>query len=155
MGTSSDRGVSLVETIVVIAVVSVLFAMAFGAFNTLNSGKALETDALRVALELQEARSLTVSSKDAQQYGVHFASSSVTRFEGASFVAGSPANVTTALNQAVIVSSTTLSGGSVDVVFKRLSGETAQSGTVVLSLAASSTILKTIMIYKTGVAEVQ
>lgn len=155
MEHSINRGVSMVEILVVIAILSILSVMTFQTFWKMNSTKAIETDAFRVLLELQEARSLTVSSKNADQFGVHLATSSVILFEGASFVSGSSTNVTTTLNPAVIVSSTTLAGGGADVIFKRLSGETSQNGTVTLSLVASSTVKKTITIYKTGVVEMQ
>jgi prepilin-type N-terminal cleavage/methylation domain-containing protein len=155
MQHSRQRGLSVVELLVVIGILSLLSVLTFETFNKLNSTKAIETDALRILLELQEARSLTVSSKNADQYGVHFASSSITLFEGASFVSGSSTNITSKLNRAVIISSTTLSGGGLDVIFQRLTGETSQSGTVTLSLVASSSVSKTITIYKTGLAEIQ
>ena len=155
MKRSKDRGVSLVELLVVIAILAILSVMTFQTFLKLNSTKAIETDAFRVLLELQEARSLTVSSKNAHQYGVHFATTSVTLFEGASFDSASSTNVTTALNSAVVVASTTFTGAGVDVIFQRLTGETSESGTVTLSLVAASSTSKTITIYKTGVAELQ
>ena len=155
MKHSIDRGVSIVEILVVIAILSILSVMTFETFWKLNSTKAIETDASRVLLELQEARSLTVSSKNADQYGIHFASSSFTLFEGASFVAGSSTNVTNNLNPAVLISSTSFAGGGADVIFQRLTGETSQNGTVMLSLSASSSVSKTITVYKTGVVEMQ
>lgn len=155
MKHSSERGVSLVEILLVIAILSVLSVMTLQTYKKLDSTKALDTDALRVLLELQEARSLTTSSKNAQQYGVHLATTSVTIFQGTSFVSGNAGNITTTLNHAVTISSSTLSGGGADVIFQRLTGKTAQSGTVTVSLSASSSVKKVIQLYRTGLSEIQ
>lgn len=145
----------MVEILVVIAILSILSVMTVQTYSRLNSTKAIETDAFRILLELQEARSLTMSSKNARQYGIHLASSSVTLFEGISFVPENTTNITTTLNHAVIVSSSTLSGGGMDVIFQRLTGETSHNGTVTLSLIASSSVSKVIKVHRTGLSEIQ
>ena len=145
----------MVEVLVVIAILAVLSVITFQTFYRMNSNKAIETDTLRVLLELQKARSLTLSSKNSSQYGVHFATTSVTIFKGTTFDAASSTNLTMTLSKAVNIATTSLAGGGADVIFKRLTGETSHYGTTTLSLTASSSVTKTIMIYETGVAEIQ
>ena len=152
---SSARGASLVELLIVIGVIALLSATSYVTYKNMNVSKALDTDTLHVLAELQQARSLTLSSKNADVYGVHFAASDVTLFQGATYAAGAGTNIVTSLNSAVTISSTTLAGGGSDVIFQRLTGETAQSGTVTLSLVASSSVKKTIQIYGTGIVDVQ
>jgi len=151
----ADSGVTIIELLVVIAILSFLFTITTGSFRSANSSEALDTDTQRISSELKEARSLTLSSKNADTFGVHLASSSITLFEGAAFVAGGAENATMPLNPLVRISSIALSGGGSDVVFQRLSGKTSQSGTVTVSLIADPSRTKTITVYATGISETQ
>ncbi len=146
-------GVTLVELLMVVAILFVLFAVTTRTFQGVNSGKALDTEALHIISELNEARSLTLSSKYANPFGIHFASSSVTLFQGATYDAGSATNTVTLLNSLVHVSSIDLAGGGSDVVFQRLTGKTVHSGSITLSLISSASTSKTIMIYTTGLVD--
>ena len=149
------RGFTLVELLVSIAILALLATLTYETFQKTNLSKALDTDALNVLSTLREARSLTLASKNASPWGVHLASSSVTLFQGTTYNAGGATNVVTNLSSQVNVSSITLSGGGSDVVFQRLSGEATESGNTTLSLLASSSVKRTITIYKTGVVEMQ
>ncbi|MEK7133665.1 MAG: prepilin-type N-terminal cleavage/methylation domain-containing protein [Patescibacteria group bacterium] len=152
---SASAGVTLMELLMVIAILLVLFALTTRTFQGVNSGKAIDTEALRIVTELNEARSLTLSSKYAKPFGVHFDSSSVTLFEGATYSAGSATNTTALLNSLVQVSSIDLAGGGSDVVFQRLTGKTAHSGTITLSLLSNASTSKIITIYATGLVDAQ
>lgn len=143
------------ELLISTAILLLLAALTYQAFQSTNSHKALDTGALKVLTELRNARSLTLSSKHAQPWGVHIASSSVTLFQGGVYDAATTTNVVTALNSFVTISSTILAGGGSDVIFERLTGETAHFGTITLSLIASSTMKRTITVYETGVVEMQ
>lgn len=148
-----QSGMTMIELLVALGILSFLFMMTTKTFQTANSGEALDTNALKVSAELNEARSLTLSSKNADQFGVHFATSSITLFEGTSFVSGSATNTVSTLNPLVQISSITLSGGGSDVIFQRLTGKTSQSGTITLSLIGSPSSTKTITIYATGIVQ--
>ena len=145
----------LAELLVVVAILSLLSGISFYTFKKINDTKALETDAVRILSELNQARSLTLSSKNADQYGVHFASSSVTLFEGTSYSAGASGNVVSTLNSLVTIASTTLSGNALDVVFARLTGEASATGTIKVALVASSSVTRLLTIYQTGIVELQ
>ncbi len=121
----------------------------------MNSSKALDTEALRIVSELNMARSLTLSSMYAAQFGIRLASSSVTLFQGASYNAASATNTTSLLNSRVRISNINLSGGGLDVVFQRLTGKTSQSGDVTISLISNASSSKTITIYATGLVEIR
>jgi prepilin-type N-terminal cleavage/methylation domain-containing protein len=155
MHFSSKRGMTLTEIIVVIAVMSILLAMTVTAFDKLGAMRALDTDTQAIVLELQKARSLTLASKNEKQYGLHFASSSVTLFEGSTYIAGSASSTITYLNPFVSITSLSLTAGASDIVFDRLTGKTSQSGTIVVTLAGKLSATKTIAVYGTGVAEIQ
>ena len=153
-GFSRDgRGVTLIEVVLVVAIMAVLAALSFSALRMLNATRALEGEAARVAAELQKARSLTISSKNNAQFGVHIQSSQVTLFQGTTFVVGSSTNSVLGINPLITISAISLAGGGSDVIFQRLTGKTAYGGTLTLSRRGSSAI-KTITIYATGLVEV-
>ena len=153
-GRSLSRGFTLVEILIVIAIIATLSGLSFSAFHNLNASRALEREAGRVVAELQKARSLTISSKNNAQFGVHVQSSQVTLFQGTTFIAGSSTNSVTSINPLVTISSISLQGGVSDVIFQRITGKTSGSGTLVVSRIGTSAI-KTITIYATGLIDVQ
>ncbi len=150
-----DRGYSLVELLVVMAVLSLIAALSLRTYFALKEHEILDSDAVRISAELAEARSLTLSGKDGNQWGVHLASTSVTLFEGASYSSGASGNIVTSLDPSLVISVISLSGGGNDAVFQRLTGNTTENGAVTLTLIASSTESKTITIYGTGLTNVQ
>lgn len=147
-----QKGFSLMEIVVVIAIMSMIGTFVVIAYAKFNSSQALEKDALQVISVLNQARSLTLSSKGNSQYGVHFGSSEVVLFTGENFQSEAESNIPVALNRLVSVSAD-LSGGGSEVVFERLTGRTAQSGTVALSLLGEATSTRSLIIYETGVVE--
>ncbi|HEY4487347.1 MAG TPA: prepilin-type N-terminal cleavage/methylation domain-containing protein [Candidatus Paceibacterota bacterium] len=150
-----SHGFALIELLISIAIIMLLSVMTYQTFQVTNSSKVLDTTALNVLTQLREARSLALSSKNAQEWGLHIATSSVTLFESSTYDAGNTTNVVVPLNALVEIASTTLAGGAADVIFQRLSGETDQYGSIVLSLVASSSQQKTITVYQTGTIELQ
>ena len=148
-------GYSLVELLVVIGILVLIAALSYSAYVAMLQHKTLDADGALIVAELSQARSLTLSGESGDQWGVHFASTSVTLFEGASYSAGASGNVVTSFDSADSLFSITLAGGGSDVLFQRLTGETAQSGAITLALVASSTQTKTVTIYPTGIAEIQ
>jgi hypothetical protein len=102
-----------------------------------------------------EARSLTLFSKDATVYGVHFSNASVTRFTGPVYTPSDPDNVVVPLPSYVVIGDITLAGGGSDVVFHRLTGETDMFGSVTFELSADAARTETITISETGLVEVE
>src|SRR5262245_7888733 len=124
------RGITLTEILLVTAIMLVLLVLTIETFNRLGATRALDTNTQAIVLELEKARSLTLASKNEAQFGVHIASTSVTLFQGSSYSAGASSNVEVFFNPAVSISGAALAGGGSDVVFQRLTGKTANSGTI-------------------------
>ncbi len=122
------------------------------AYLKFNSMQALEKDRALVSSILNQARSLTLSSKGNSQYGVRFNAGEIVLFTGASYSAATTTNLSFPLSPQVSLS-TSLSGGGVEVVFERLSGKTRESGTVTLALVSNASSTKSITIYGTGVIQ--
>jgi len=146
------RGFTLIEIIVVISIAMLVTVIAYTSFSNLNRSQALDKELLSVVSILNEARSLTLSSKNDSQYGVHFEVDKVVLFTGSVYTSGASTNISTNLNPAVSITAIALGGGS-DVVFQRLSGNANQTGTVTLTLKASPGTSRTVTIFATGIIE--
>ncbi len=148
------KGFSILELIVVLAVMAILVAIFLNTFIVFRKNQALAKDSETIALVLNEARNLTLDSKNSSNYGVHITSSKVTFFVGNTYGAGNSGNMDYALNTTDTIITISLTGGGSDVAFQRLTGETSQNGTVTISSPGISQT-KTVTIYKTGLIEVQ
>lgn len=149
--TKYKNGFTLMEILITIAIVALITGIILTTFVEFRQNKALEMDSKVVVEVLREARSRTLTSKNASQYGVHFSASApqITLFTGNIYVDGSATNEPYTLFSTDNILTITLAGGGSDVVFSRLTGETSQSGTIVVS---SPTLSKTknVTINKTG-----
>lgn len=141
------------EIIVVIAIFALAVSAILNSFGQLNQNQVVNKNTELVATVLREARSLTLSSKGGNQYGVHLESSQVVLFQGATYNPAAPSNIYYALNSLGNISVITLAGGGSDVVFDRLTGDTSQSGTIKLSLLSDTSSTRTITISGTGLVE--
>jgi len=140
------------EVVIAVGIIIVLTTMvgfSFSAYRK-SSDVAAVTDSL--LSYLKEARSDTLSSKGASSWGVHIESNRIVIFKGASFTNGAPDNREITLPNTTQISSISLTGGGSDVLFKRLTGETDQNGTITIRSVADSSVSSTVTIQPTGVA---
>ena len=154
MKLSFKSGFTLVELLVSLAIMLVLAVIVFNTFTTFRRNQALNMDTDIVVEVLRQARNQTLSSKNSSVYGVHFASQKITLFVGASYVENNSTNQDFVLSSSDTVLTTSLAPSGSDVVFNRLTGETVNFGTVVVSSTGISKT-KTVTIYKTGLTESQ
>jgi type II secretory pathway pseudopilin PulG len=149
----TSKGFSLVEAIVLIAVSVLVLVGSIGVFSNLNKAEALDKGAALIRSVFEEARSRTIFSDGASVYGVHLERNKVVLFQGGSYSAGDLKNKVKNLGNYVELSSINLSGAS-EVLFQKLTGETGQGGTMVLSLISDPARKKTITISQTGVVSI-
>ena len=143
------RGFTIVEILVVLVIMGIIVTIVQSSFSRLNSSQALNTEADGVLSMVERARARSVSSENASEYGIRFASTSVTLFAGKIYGASSTNEIKN-LNSNVRISNINLTGGVSDVYFNRLSGKPSATGTVALSLVGGASTTKTITIYNTG-----
>ena len=148
-----SRGFSVGELLVVVAVVTLIAALSATSFVNLNKTQVIDKTALLALSVLDEARSLTLASKNSLQYGVHFEDSKVVLFTGTAYSSGDSTNQVNLLNTAAKTLTISLAGGGSEVIFDRLTGATSQNGSVTFSLRSDSNTTKTITVYTTGTAQ--
>jgi prepilin-type N-terminal cleavage/methylation domain-containing protein len=145
------RGFTIIEMLIVIAIMVVVAVIVFWSFRGYRDKQALDGAAEAVVGALAQARERTVASNNAAQHGVHFATDQITIFRGASYPGADQELIS--LNPAVEISAISLSGGGSAVVFERLTGGTATGGSVTVSLVSDSSVSRGIAITTTGLIE--
>ena len=145
------RGFTLLELLVVLAILVLLGTLALKPLATFRAKEALDASVTQVLSILHEARESTLASKDDTVYGVHFESLRVVLFAGATYSEGAQTNKEYELPSSVEISTINIVGGS-NVVFERLTGETSNTGEVVLSGVNYDVGERTITIKSTGLA---
>src|SRR4051812_20402731 len=105
------KGFTLLELIIVFAIIALLSAILIGALVSTNTSQALDKDTQTTVTVLEEARSKTLASADASRYGVHVASSSLTVFKGSAYNSADLNNQVIFLNPLTIISTVSVTGG--------------------------------------------
>lgn len=146
------KGFTLIEILIVISIAAIISSIIMGYFINFKKSESLSLDTDTIVSILRQARSQTLSSKNASQYGVHFSGSNIIIFTGSEYLENNPDNVEFHLGLIDASFVLNLSGGSNNVVFERMTGETLNFGTVSI-LSGDQT--KNITIYKTGIIEIQ
>lgn len=146
------RGITLIESLVFLAVIGILVSIILPQFSKIRENQVLKSTTGDVLSTLSKARSQTLASINSLEYGVHFESSQVIIFKGTVFSAGAGDNEIISIVAPVVISNVTLggeSGTSGNLYFNRLSGAPNKNGTITLS---TPSISKIITISATGVA---
>ena len=81
----ASRGFSLIEFMVVVGLIALIGSFSLTSLSTFRRQSDLDSDAGGVLAALRLARSRTISSENAENYGVYFASATYTVFPGRSF----------------------------------------------------------------------
>lgn len=140
------KAFTLVEILVVIGILAAVSSVVIFSFFSFSKQQSLNSGALNVMSVLNEARSLAMSSKDFSNYGVHINPNSVVLFEN-NFGAN---NKEYNIGGYVTISSDIVGG---EVLFNKVTGGTADNGTITISLASDPSQNKIITIYGTGATE--
>ena len=141
----------ILEVVISITIIFLLAGLVTGALGGLRGADALVSSSETVLSALTTARTDTLASRGGNQYGVHFASTSITIFPGATWSAALTGTTTYALVPGTVVSATKLQGGPqvVDVVFDKLTGKTSEYGTTTLKVTVTGAT-STVIVQSTG-----
>ncbi|OHA15029.1 MAG: hypothetical protein A3G52_02790 [Candidatus Taylorbacteria bacterium RIFCSPLOWO2_12_FULL_43_20] len=147
-----NRGFTLVEVIIAISVIVILLSVILGSFYSFKKNQSVDKTSRNVFSLIEEARVLTLASREEARYGVHFENDSAVLFKN-SYVLGNAGNKVVDVSAPAVISEINLAGGN-SVIFDRLIGSTANFGTVVIA-SVDGTENKIITIYKSGLAQIE
>ena len=140
------------ELLFAVAIISLVAAIFIRPFSLFQKRELLRKETDTVAALLEKARSSTLASINNKQYGVHFATSSASFFQGTAFTSEEIGNETHVFDPLVSLDSVLLQGGGRDVVFKKRTGETDFYGSIMFSVVGSISS-STIAVHRTGLIE--
>ena len=150
-----NKGISLIEILIIICIFSIICAIIIPNFSGFQKQQALKNTSEDIVSMLNEARNDTISSKNSNNYGIHFQNDRAILFSGLSFNQSSiikqinfESPVEIPINNGVNI------GGGNDVIFNKITGETAQSGNIIIQLINDSTRQKIITINSAGIIDV-
>ncbi|KKQ03865.1 MAG: hypothetical protein US18_C0030G0004 [Parcubacteria group bacterium GW2011_GWB1_36_5] len=149
-----QKGITVVELLVVIAVLGIIFSVVLPQFSKIRENQVLKNGVEDLLSSINNARGKTLASLNSSEYGAHFESDKVIIFKGIVFSDVDLNNETIGIITPASITNVTLngvSGTSGDVYFNRLSGTPSKTGTITVSTTSYS---KIITIYGTGVASV-
>jgi prepilin-type N-terminal cleavage/methylation domain-containing protein len=152
---AGHAGFTLIEILVSIGILTLLLSLSMTVFKQMTNQQMLDKDVENVVSTLIRAKALTIGGERNLNYGVHFASTTATQFQGKSFVNGSSTNLVQVFNNRTYMDSINLSGGAVDVYFNKISGTPNATGTIIFKSTGITNKQKLINIYGTGLVEVQ
>lgn len=154
---TKNGGFSLLELLIVVAVVATLSSLAVGHFIRAQRAAVLRTTAEQIQSVLLLARQRAIDQEQGLEWGVHFANPAGGGgfFETFQTTTYSPANVRGARNflDPVLVFSSPSVGASTTVLFSRRTGEIASLVDIVLLLPRGQ-LTRTIRVHTTGIVEV-
>ncbi len=131
---NNSSGFTLMETLVVIAIIMVLFAIAMVNSSSFSSQADVDESALVIMNALRLAQSKTLASEEDSNYGVHCEEAKCILFKGIVYNSLDPDNkiynFSPQVEIPVAASGIDLEGGGSEVVFDRVTGATAQFGTI-------------------------
>ena len=143
-----QKGITVIEILIVIAVIGALIAVIALPFGSFRSRQALEnTTALAVSV-LTEARARTMAGLGDTNYPVLFEVGQLTLFSGSTYASNHPDNEVFIYEQPVTLQAITVSGGGSKITFDRLKGTTSNSGSVVLTIPSGD--IRTLSISSSG-----
>ena len=147
-------GFTFIELLVVIGVVAILASGVLVAYRAASGGIELKTNAFKVVDVLNLARQRTIASLGSSEYGVHFEANQYVLFKGAAYSAPDSDNIFYALPDTLEIADVSLAGGGFETVFDRITGKTAQSGSLKVRLVSDIGKFKTINILSSGRADI-
>ena len=149
----AKRGVTLLEMLVAMGILVLAAVMISGVFsNFSDNGKLIEAQSGIIGL-LRDARSRTLASESASNFGVHFQTDRAVLFRGDIYNSSDPANEDYVLSDRVEISAIALSGSATESVFTRLLGTTTASGNITLRLINNPSKIRTITILPSGAVQ--
>ena len=141
----------MLEIILTLGVMVIIFSLLFVSGSKYLIASRLEETRDTVLWQLKRAREQTQTSVGAAPFGVHFDTTAAVLFRGPTYSIGAGSNETYTLPGEFTIAQTNLTAGRTEVLFDRLTGATATTGTVIVGHRTDTSLRKTLRIYETGI----
>lgn len=138
------NGFTVLELLMVVAIVGVLAAIISLPFSKFRNAQALQNSTNAVVALLNSARTKTLAAVNNTSYSVRIESSRAILYTGTTYSASEQTNEIVTYESPVTLSSISLNGGGSEVKFNRLKGTTSQYGTITLTLPDNQTRIITV-----------
>jgi prepilin-type N-terminal cleavage/methylation domain-containing protein len=148
-----ERGFSIPELLVVVAIIGIIASVSLSTFKNMHTHSALRAGGQGVYDALLTAREDTLASRNDTVYGVRISSTTVTRFTGSAYSAGSTTNKVYYFENGTTATGTLVTSGT-DIVFRRLTGLPSATGTIYVRNSDGSSTT-TLLINGSGLVEFQ
>lgn len=133
------KGFTLVEVLVVLAIVGVISAIFTLSFSNFRNAQILKNSMDSTLSLLYEARSNTISGLNNSPYSVRFESAQAILFRGTVYNSADTTNKIAVYDRGVTATGIALTNGAVQTSFTQLSGMVTAAGTITLSGPSGST----------------
>lgn len=145
------KGFSLGETLIVLAVISIISSIVVVSFRGMNDRQVLDKGVKSMMSILNETRSLSLSSKDGSDHGVYLEEGKITTFIGSSYNQMNEKNKVYTIDPILKVSSEVPQ----TLIFKRTSGKLSVSQTFIINLALKNNLTSSssITVFPTGMIQ--
>lgn len=144
-----NSGISIIEIILVLAVVALMFAIIVPSLISFRKNQAIQNSTNALVSLLEEARAKTLASYNNTFYSVFVDTDRATIFDGSSYSSTDSLNKVVFYESPIILQSISLNGGGSNISFERLKGTTTNYGTIILQIPSGSS--KTITVSASGI----
>lgn len=141
---SKDKGFTLIEIAVVLAIITLLFAIGFFVDLSMDSRNSLGSEETTLISILEKARGEAMNNIDHISHGVHVETNAYILFEGSNYAPSDTLNEVIKKNKNISIS------GLNDIAFKQLSGKPNNPGQIILD---DGTQQKTIKVMGDGLVD--
>ena len=125
---TARAGFTLIEIVVVIGILALIALFSVGEIRDYAATQQLQVAEQELVSLVRETRQRTLAAETHSQFGLRFASSSVTRFEGAAYADEPDSHTEQTFPGVTFVSP--LIDSDTDVVYSRLTGTPSATGTI-------------------------
>jgi prepilin-type N-terminal cleavage/methylation domain-containing protein len=126
------KGFSLIETLIVLAILTIILTIVTFSFTSMRSKKQIEVTIDAIDFKLEQAKSSALAGKNGKSFGVQFSTTSYTYFSGDVYNPNDISNSSTTLPSNLQISRS-LTGGSNAIIFNRMTGLPQAVGTITVS----------------------